>query len=153
MPQLTLPVGSLITITYGSPGTTITLSEHNRQPASISIERIEKTQRMSNGTLRKFYIADKKSLSISWSDIPSRSTYTVDGFYGARDIKDFYESANGKGSFTVNIKYGNGGVGNVESLNMVFSSCSFEIVKRNAKKASGDTPQELWNVSLSMEEV
>jgi hypothetical protein len=36
---------------------------------------------------------------------------------------------------------------------MIFTSCSFELVKRNVKQVSGDTAQEFWNVSLSMDEV
>lgn len=146
MPTLTLPVGSLITIGGNS------ISEHNRQPVSISTNRIERIQRMANGTLRKFFIADKKVINVSWSNLPSRSTFTVDGFYGARDIKDFYEGATGKGSFAVTVKYGN--TANAENLTMVFTSCSFELVKRNARKnAATDVPQELWNVSISLEEV
>jgi hypothetical protein len=35
----------------------------------------------------------------------------------------------------------------------MFTSCSFEIVKRNVKEQTTDLPQEFWNVSLSMEEV
>lgn len=145
MPVLTLPVGSLIVMNGNN------LSEHNRSPVSISVNRIEKAQRMSNGTLRKFTIADKKTVSLSWSNLPSRSSYTVDGFYGARDIKDFYESSTGKGSFTLTVKYGN--TANAENLIVVFNSCSFELARRNAKVLPTDTPQELWNVSLSFEEV
>jgi len=142
---ITLPVGALITVGGFS------LSEHNRAPVSISINRIEKTQRMSNGTMRKFFIADKKEISVSWDALPSRATYTVDGFYGARDIKDFYEGATGKASFPVTVKYGN--TANAENLTMIFTSCSFEIIRRNAKMNPGDTPQELWNVSITLEEV
>lgn len=142
---LTLPVGALITIGGNS------LSEHNRAPVSISINRIEKMQRMSNGLMRKFFIADKKNISVSWSMLPSRASYTVDGFYGARDIKDFYEGATGKGSFAVTVKYGT--TDNAENLTMIFTSCNFELVRRNAKMSPADTPQELWNVSLTMEEV
>lgn len=142
---ITLPVGALVTIGGNN------LSEHNRAPITISVDRIQKTQRMSNGTLRKFFINDKKNINISWSMLPSRSTYTVDGFYGARDIKDFYEGATGKGSFAVTVKYGN--TSNAENLTMIFTSCNFELVRRNAKILSTDTPQELWNVSLTMEEV
>jgi hypothetical protein len=145
MPAITLPVGSLITIG------TFPLSEHNRAPVSISIDRIQQTQRMSNGTLRKFFIADKKTINISWSMLPSRASYTVDEKYGARDIKDFYESATGKGSFPVTVKYGN--TANAENLTMIFTSCNFELVRRNARIIHTDEPQELWNVSLTMEEV
>jgi len=145
MPALILPVGSLITMNGNN------LSEHNRAPVTVSINRIEKVQRMSNGTLRKFSIADKKIISASWSNLPSRSNYTVDGFYGARDIKDFYESSAGKGTFALTVKYGS--TANAENLIVVFNSCSFELVRRNAKVLPTDTPQELWNVSLSFEEV
>lgn len=143
---LTLPVGALVTIAG-----TNNLSEHNRQPVTISINRIENTQRMSNGTMRKFFIADKKTISISWNMLPSYSTYTVDGGWGARNIKEFYEGANGKGSFAVTVKYGN--TANAENLTMVFTSCNFELVRRNARMDTINAPQELWNVSITMEEV
>ena len=222
MSTIYLPVGSLIYL-----NSTIKLSEHNRQPISIQTNRIEKQQRMSNGTLRKFFIADKKSISISWNMLPSFSTFTADGGYGAMDIKSFYEGSaskasgalSGKSLFDVTIRYGgpsnitnissngttvtytsanNFSTGNIislygnnpsaynlsnvpvasatssqftvtnaasgsfvsggeafktETFSMIFTSCSFEVVKRNVKEVSTDTAQEFWNVSLSMEEV
>jgi hypothetical protein len=222
MSTIYLPVGSLIYL-----NSTIKLSEHNRQPISIQTNRIEKQQRMSNGTLRKFFIADKKSISISWNMLPSFSTFTADGGYGAVDIKSFYEGSaskasgalSGKSLFDVTIRYGgpsnitnissngttvtytsanNFSTGNIislygnnpsvynlsnvpvasanssqftvtnaasgsfvsggeafktETFSMIFTSCSFEVVKRNVKEVSTDTAQEFWNVSLSMEEV
>ena len=222
MSTIYLPVGSLIYL-----NSTIKLSEHNRQPISIQTNRIEKQQRMSNGTLRKFFIADKKSISISWNMLPSFSTFTADNGYGAMDIKSFYEGSaskasgalSGKNLFDVTIRYGgpsnitnissngttvtytsanNFSAGNIislygnnpsaynlsnvsvasatssqftvtnaasgafvsggeafktETFSMIFTSCSFEVVKRNVKEVSTDTAQEFWNVSLSMEEV
>jgi hypothetical protein len=149
-----LPVGSVIYL-----NTTIQLSEHNRQPVSITPNRIEKSTRMSNGTLRKFYIDDKHTINVSWNMLPSFSTFTVDGGYGARDLKSFYEGTaakasgalSGQSTFDVTVRYGSGST--TETYTMIFTSCSFEMVKRNAKIATSDTPQELWNVSLSMEEV
>ena len=52
MTPITLPVGSLIKFN------SVALSEHNRSPMAVGYNRIEKTQRMSNGTLRKFFISD-----------------------------------------------------------------------------------------------
>lgn len=152
MATIYLPAGSLIYL-----NTTLKLSEHNREPVSITTNRIEKTQRMSNGTLRKFFIADKKSINVSWNMLPSFYTFTVDGGYGAMDIKSFYEgtaakasgSLSGRSTFDVTLGYG----GTTQTFNMIFTSCSFEIVKRNVKQVTGDTAQEFWNVSLSMEEV
>lgn len=152
MSTIYLPVGSLVYL-----NTTIKLSEHNRQPVSIQTNRIEKTQRMSNGTLRKFFVADKKSINISWTMLPSFSTFTVDGGYGAMDIRSFYEGTaakasgalSGRSTFDVALGYG----GTTQTFTMVFTSCSFELIKRNVKQVSGDTAQEFWDVSLSMEEV
>lgn len=149
---ITLPVGSIIYL-----NSTIKISEHNRQPVQISPNRIEKTQRMSNGTLRKFHIADKDSISLSWTMLPSFSTYTVDGGYGAVELKNFYNGSaskasgalSGRSSFDVSISYG----GTTTTKEMIFGACSFEIVKRNVKENTGDTPQEFWNVSISLEEV
>ena len=152
MATIYLPVGSLLYF-----NTTLKLSEHNRQPVSLANNRIEKTQRMSDGTMRKFFITDKKQINVSWNMLPSYYTYTVDGGYGAVDIKNFYEGTaskasgalSGQSNFDVTISYG----GSSQTLNMIFTSCSFEIIKRNVKESTGDTPQEFWNVSLSMEEV
>ena len=152
MATIYLPVGSLLYF-----NSTLKLSEHNRQPVSLTNNRIEKTQRMSDGTMRKFFITDKKQINVSWTMLPSYYTYTVDGGYGAVDIKNFYEGTaskasgalSGQSNFDVTISYG----GSSQTLNMIFTSCSFEIIKRNVKESTGDTPQEFWNVSLSMEEV
>ena len=112
---------------------------------------------MANGTLRKFFVADKKSINVSWNILPSFSTFTVDGGYGAMDIRSFYDGTaakasgalSGRSNFDVTLSYG----GTTQTFNMIFTSCSFELVKRNVKEVSGDTPQEFWNVSLSMDEV
>ncbi len=153
MPTIYLPVGSLIYL-----NTTIKLSDHNRQPISIDTNRIEKQQRMANGTLRKFFIADKKSINVNWNLLPSLSTFTADGGYGAIDLRSFYEGTaakasgalSGRSNFDVTLVYGGT---TTQTFNMVFTSCSFELVKRNVKQVPTDTAQEFWNVSLSMEEV
>lgn len=152
MSTLYLPVGSVITL-----NSTLKLSEHNRQPVSISPTRIERTQRMGNGTLRKFHVADKETISVSWSKLPSFSTFTVDGGYGAVDLKNFYEGTaakasgalSGQASFDVTINYG----GESKTLEMVFQSFSADIVNRNVKTKSSDTPQEFWEVSITLMEV
>jgi hypothetical protein len=141
----TLPVGSTLLLNNNA------LSEHNRAPISISTNRIEQTNRMSNGSLRKYFVADKLNISVSWSQLPSRASATVDTKYGALDIKDFYDSATGQGSFTVTVKHANNTT--LYEKTMIFTSCNFEMVRRNAKVTPNSTPQELWNVSITLEEV
>ena len=65
MSTVYLPVGSALYF-----NSTLKLSEHNRQPISLSKNRIEKQQRMGNGTMRKYYVADKESISVSWGMLP-----------------------------------------------------------------------------------
>ena len=61
----------------------IILSDHNRQGIDVSTERIEQRQRMANGTMRSFFIADKLSISTSWTMLPSRS-FAVDPEFNNR---------------------------------------------------------------------
>lgn len=48
------------------------LSDHNRSPIEIQSERLQQRQRMINGRMRSFHIADKKKISVSWDMLPSR---------------------------------------------------------------------------------
>jgi hypothetical protein len=151
---MTLPVGSLLFIDTSTNDTPVwqKLSEHNRSPLSISSNRIENTKRMANGTLRKYFIADKKNLSISWSSLPSYSTLTVDGGYGAVDLKTFYESSKGQGIFKVKISYNGVELRNEPIMLMSFTEFSASIIKRNVKGAVGDAAQEFWDVSIGLEQ-
>lgn len=54
----------------------IILSDHNRQEISMGQQRIETRQRMVNGNMRSYWVADKLTLSTSWSMLPSRSFST-----------------------------------------------------------------------------
>ena len=132
MAALTLPVGSVLYFDTGTDAATPTwtkISEHNRGPISLELMRIEKTQRMSNGSLRKIHIADKKEISTSWSALPTYDSFTVDGGYGAADIRAFYLDK-GKGTFKVKISYN---AIREEILTASFTSCTFSISKRNVK--------------------
>jgi hypothetical protein len=131
------------------------VTEHNRDPLSITTNRIESTQRMSNGTLRKYFIADKLNISVSWEMLPSFRNETVDGAWGAEDIKNFYESTAGKGSFRIKlnptvfstdlIEQSDGALADDYTYTVMFTSCDFTVLKRGL--------QTFWSVSISMEQV
>jgi hypothetical protein len=149
MAALILPVGSALFV-KDATGTFQKLTEHNRSPIQIDIDRIDQSVRMSNGTLRKLFIADKKSLSVSWSMVPSYSTMTVDGGWGAEDIKSFYASTLGQTTFTAKIAYN---LSRTEEFFASFESCSFSLIKRNVKEKTSDAAQAFWDVSISLVEV
>lgn len=155
--SMTLPRGSVlwieaIDLLATPPGTVKTwnkITEHNRSPIDLNIERIEKTVRTSNGTLRKNHIADKRSFSMSWDMLPSYRTLTVDGGWGAEDLRQFYLSTDGKKTFNIRINLAKTGsdqsTSGFESYTVSLSNCNFTVVKRGL--------QPHWNVSLTMDEV
>jgi hypothetical protein len=80
------------------------LTDDNRAPMQITPTRIEQVQRMADGTMRKFVIASKDVIDLSWTYIPSASSTlytgggstgpfspTTDGNYGAGFMKAFYD--------------------------------------------------------------
>ena len=131
------------------------VTEQNRAPLSLNVERIESGQRMSNGTLRKYFIADKLNISASWEMIPSFRNETVDGGWGAEDLKAFYESAAGRGAFRIKlnptvfstelIEQSDGALADDYTYTVMFTSCDFTVVKRGL--------QPFWSVNISLEQV
>lgn len=138
----------------------IILTDGNRGEISLSSQRIESRQRMINGNMRSYWIADKLNLSTSWNRIPSRaysetvsfnstngqiindpseySMYTVDGGAGGVDILSWYE--NHPGPFYVFLGYDKFRIDGSENYNrldgynqvlkMYISSFDYSIEKR-----------------------
>lgn len=115
------------------------ITDHNRSQLSIDVERIEKKQRMSNGTMRKYIVADKRTFSTSWSMLPKLTSQTVDGFWGADDIETFYNTITGY--FTLELTDADG---ESTDYTVMFSDFSKSIVKRGSV--------DFWEVSISLEE-
>jgi hypothetical protein len=149
------------------------ITDDNRDPLDFSEERIEKRERMINGRMRSYHIADKLKLSASWNMIPSRShadvptfdvatgvspykSYTTDGGAGGADMLEWYDSH--KGSFWVFLAYDRKGIfkGTADPYNhlgqynqlieMFISDFSYSVEKRGSNF-------DYWNVSISLEEV
>lgn len=125
------------------------ITEHNRSEFTMDVDRIEKVVRTTNGTLRKNHIADKRKFSVNWTMLPSYRSLTVDGAWGAEDLRSFYLSDDGKTSFNIRINLAKEGTDQTssgyETATVVISNCNFVVVKRGL--------QPHWNVSLQMDEV
>lgn len=157
MPVVFLPRGSILYIEAkdllaSPPGTTKIfnkVTEHNRSALELGTERIEKIVRTSNGTLRKSHIADKKQFQLSWEMLPAYRTLTVDGGWGAEDLRAFYFGEEGKQSFNIRVNLAKTGSdqssSGYESYTVIISSCNFTVVKRGL--------QPHFNVSLTLDEV
>lgn len=144
---MNMPRGSILWIKSG--GVYYKTSEHNRSEFSINPQRIEKTQRMSNGTLRKIFIADKRTFNLSWDMLPHTSALTVDGGWGASDLRSFYYGAGGQGTFDIKVNLATNGTdqssSGFEEYTVSITNASFVVLKR------GLEPH--WSVTLSMEQV
>lgn len=117
------------------------VSDHNRSELSVDVERIGNSHRMANGTMRKYWVADKRTFSCSWDMLPTLSTQTVDGFMGAAAIENFYNTTTGPFTLTLTDR-----AGVTTTYTVVFTEFSKEIQKRWAQR-------EFWSVNISLEEV
>lgn len=61
------------------------LTDHNRRPIDITTTRIEKENRMANGTLRKYVVDTKDIISTSWEFVPANDKITVNDSVGVVD--------------------------------------------------------------------
>jgi hypothetical protein len=116
------------------------ISDHNRDVLSIEPTRIENKQRMADGTMRWFYVGDKRTFSTTWENLPGTDARTVAGTYGADNIKNFY--LNNPGAFTLLLTFANG---TTETYTVRFADFSFALAKRGV--------DNLYNISVSLEEV
>lgn len=170
-----VPSGYEIGNSINSGGEFITLSDHNRSTLDFGIQRIENRQRMVNGRMRSYWVADKRTLSVSWDMLPSRSyssdpnfdvstglptsvvdEYTVDGGAGGAELLDWYEKH--YGTFYVFLSYdkftefGKDAAAYThlaqyqEVLEMYITDFTYSVQKR------GGSNFDMWNVSITLEE-
>jgi hypothetical protein len=164
-------------------GEFLILSDDNRDPISFRNQRIETRERMINGRMRSYHVADKLEISTSWSLLPSRSfmaspsfsssgapsqdvktnsvglsgQYTTDGGAGGVDILSWYE--NHKGSFWVFLAYDK--FSNFETSSDKYSKLAQynEVVEmfisdfQYSVEKRNGSSFDFWNVSVTLEEV
>ena len=155
----------------------IILSDHNRGEMDFNNQRIEQRQRTINGRMRSYHIADKLTMSVSWNMLPSRSyntdaafntttgvspsegtssEYTVDGGAGGVELLDWYETHQGPfwmylaydkyTNFAEETKFNHLNKYN-QIIQVYFADFNYSVVKRGA------TNHDLWNISVTLEEV
>jgi hypothetical protein len=133
------------------------ISDNNRELA-VSFERIEYKQRMINGTMRSYHVADKKNFSTSWDKMPSRKTQVTEydasirnKFAGGQEMLKWYEDNTGDFwmllVYDVDSTVSTGDIKkNVEKVNVFFENFSYNVVERGFDL-------DLWNIDLSLVEV
>jgi hypothetical protein len=156
------------------------LSDHNRSPLQFISERIEQRQRMINGNMRSFHIADKNTLSVNWTNLPSRSyysipnwatvgdtagittqdpEYTADGGAGGVEMLDWYENHTGPfWMFLAYDKFNNytqdgtsAPYTHLEQYNQIVQVYVSDFSYTVSKR--GQSNHDLWDITVSLEEV
>lgn len=144
----------------GTAGTNfIYLTDDSRSEMQVSIERIEFKKRMINGRMRSYHVADKKSFSVNWKDLPStkieisesRFQTSPSGWASCQEMLEWhnnhtdsfyltlvYDTPNA--SVSVPLKY------SLETYNVFFEDFSYNIKKRGAT-------HDLWDISMTLVEV
>lgn len=170
-------IGADPELTEGGRDEFIILSDHNRSELSFTLNRIQQRQRMINGNMRSYHIADKVEISMNWTNLPSRAynrfpnfdstgastydnqptAYTADGGAGGVELLNWYEYHRDPFyMFLAYDKYNNFGTGesardHLVEYNQLFhvyiSDFKYEVLKR------GNGNHDLWNVSVVLEEV
>ena len=140
------------------------VTDHGRGSLNMSTERIGSDKRMVDGTLRRQYIAVKRSWSVSWDNNPSTNEVvngykTVDGGWSGEEMEMFYQTTPGvfrmvlrRGSASgLSVPLGASTIGppfeddNFYGVNVMFTEFSKEVVKRGLV--------DFWNISVTLEEV
>lgn len=170
-------IGANSDLSSETPDQFLILSDHGRSEININPERIERRMRTVNGRMRSYHIADKLKLEVSWSNLPSRAyfenaefdlngvspykgqtgEFTADGGAGGVAMLEWYETHKGPfWAFLSYDKYSNFGTdnnafGHLGQYNQIvqvyFADFKYSVVKR------GQNNHDLWNISVSLEEV
>lgn len=139
------------------------VTDHGRQALNQTVEMIGTDKRMIDGTLRRQFISRKRQWTVNWENLPSTNTAvggmkSADGHMSGEDIEEFYRNAHGK--FRMILRRGSA-IAEVDPnpseaslpfeddnfyvVNVMFTDFSKEVTKRGIV--------DLWNVSVTMEEV
>lgn len=159
----------------------LVLSDHNRSSMNFGTQRIEQRQRMVNGRMRSFYVADKLTINLSWSMLPSRGfaykakfnelgnatspadiqdRYTADGGAGGVEMLQWYETH--PGPFWVYLAYDK----NTNFVDPINPDSQYErlaqynqIIQMYITDFSytvvqrGNGTHDFWDISVALEEV
>lgn len=136
-----LPKGSILKFAeLATPDTKTGLTEENRSEVDVTYERLGSKNRMTNGRMRGWYIADKRTFNVSWSMVPHDTAFTIDKMMGGQQMKNWYDSH--PGEFYLWYRTPDGTEAQVMVL---FDSFSFKVQKRGR--------YEFWNVTMTLVEV
>lgn len=127
----------------------VKISDHNRAELSVDVERLESKQRMSDGTLRRYFVSQKRTWSTSWDMFPSRASALLVNGQDGEWMEQFNQDTNG--SFLMRLRGGDDinkatSDSSIEEVRVMISEFSHSVLKRG-------TATDLWTMTITLEEV
>lgn len=121
------------------------LSDHNRAQLDQSYIEVAGSDRMSDGTLRRYIVSRKRTFSTSWTDLPDHNNdpgalMTVDGGLPVQGLKSLYENTTGPLVMVLR-----DGRGDEQTLQVFITELTTNLKKRGRV--------DLYDVSITIEEV
>lgn len=135
------------------------LTDDSRSELQVSIDRIEYKKRMINGRMRSYHVADKRTFSVSWKDLPSKKDELSEvrfsglnaGWASCQEMLLWHSDH--PNSFYLNLVYDTPEASQstplryrLETYNVFFDDFSYIVTKR------GPT-HDLWDISMTLVEV
>ena len=126
------------------------ITDHGRGPLDIQPQRIENSQRMANGTMRRYVVAKKRRFELSWENVPDKATDFLAGGQTGKWMQDFHDDVDG--AFYMRVREGAAidnepeDATNTETVIVMITDFSKSITKRGPSF-------DLWNLDMTLEEV
>lgn len=148
--KLSVVGGNATEFNNSNGGGALTLSDHSRSPLSVTYDVLSKSERMADGTLKRYVISRKKIIQCQWAMLPTIRGQVVDNNADARDMKEFYESNMFK-SMTMSLYYNRNdaeraSAAYLETLSVYWNNFTFDVVKRYKNF-------DYWNVTAEFVEI
>lgn len=167
-------IPTLNTTTGALEGTFKYLTDDNRSSLEVNFDRIEYKQRMINGRMRSYHVADKKNYSVSWDQVPSRSinpnntaidfitekyyqgtTLVNDAYMAADEMLEWYEDHTGEFYLILSYDKQHAFGSQNADYNKITAACEitpvfFDSFSYSVNKRGPD--YDLWSVSMTLVE-
>lgn len=128
-------------------------TDHNRGELDVSYDELGNVSRAASGALRGYVVARKRQLSLSWTMVPADAAITIDGYWSAREIEEFY--LNTLGTFRCKLYHRDSAIdidNPLSTFDARITDFSMRVIKRNVPVLGGQKT-DLCDMTFSWEEV
>lgn len=123
------------------------ITEHNRKELSVSSEKLMNENRMVDGTLRRYVVAEKRRWQLTWDEVFSNQASVVDGCWSGEEMLQFFKAH--RGEFTLELTHksaSDSAKTSTEIVTVMFDEFSHRVIKRSIQC-------DWWSIDVTLVEV